>query len=307
MDAEALKFTLERLNQELPALPARIEALATEEESLKAAVDVFLHDLETKQAEAGDLLAKLEASLVDLRQQSREGIAVLEAHADLALDLQGPSLSFEEKLSDAAVEIGKRQLQLASGRASALGEEREARAGLLEAAFATVSNGLGRGGEQISGAAEAGVVQASEVMTSVEAVRGTLADGAEALGREIEAQCATGVRDLEELKKDLASLTAAFAQRAERVEAVLREDLERLAEDAQDRMADLRENLEKAAARVSEALRDLDQELEDADQESQGARKDLVPIFEDLEGRLDSLRHAIEAVRDAANLVGIPF
>lgn len=307
MDAEALKFALTRLNEVLPAVPARLEALAAEEESLRDAVGSFLHDLETKQAEAGDLLAKLEASLVDLRRESREGIAVIEGHDDLTVVLQDPSLSFEDKLSQASAEVGKRQRELASGRVSALGDEREARAGLLEVVFTTVSSRLGSGGDQISGAAEAGVVQASEVMTSVEAARGILAESVEALGREIETQCAAGVRDLEVLKKDLASLEAAFAQRAERVETVLREDLERLAEDAKERTANLRDNLEKAAARVSEALRDLDQELEDANQESQGARKDLVPIFEDLEGRIDSLKHAIESVRHAANLVGIPF
>lgn len=307
MDAEALKLALTSLNEVLPALPAHFEALAAEEESLQDAVDVFLHDLETKQAEAGDLLAKIEASLVDLRRESQEGIAVIEGHEDLAVVLQHPSLSFEEKLSQASVEVGKRQRELASGRVSALGDEREARAGLLEAVFTTVSSRLGSGGEQITGAAEAGRVQASEVMTSVEAARGTLAESVEALGHEIEAQCTAGVRDLEELKKDLTALTAAFAQRAERVEGVLREDLERLAKDAKERTADLRETLEKASARVTEALHDLDQELEDANQESQGARKDLVPLFEDLEDRIDSLKHAIESVRHAAELVGIPF
>lgn len=307
MDAEALKFALTRLNEVLPALPARLQALAAEEASLKEATAVFLHDLETKQAEAGDLLAKLEASLVDLRRESREGVTLLEAHDDLPVVLQDPAWSFEDKLSQSSAEMGKRQLQLGAGRANALGEEREARAGLLEALFATLSGRLASAGEQISGSAEAGIAQASEVATSVEAARDALAESVEAMGHQIETQCTAGVRDLEELRKDLASLTAAFAQRAERVESVLREDLGRLAEDAESRALALRESLEKAADRVAEGLRDLDHELEEASQESQGARKDLVPVFEDLEGRVDSLKHAIESVRSAASLVGIPF
>ncbi len=307
MDAEALKLALARLNEALPTLPARLEALAAEEESLKEATAVFLQDLEAKQAEAGDLLAKIEASLVDLRRESREGVAVLEAHDDLPVVLQDPAWSFEDKLSAATTELGHRQHELVTGRASTLGEEREARAGTLEGLFATLSRRLGLGGERVSGSAETGIRHALEVATSVEAARGAIAESVQTLGHEIDTQCAAGVRDLEELRKDLASLEAAFAQRTERVEIVLREDLARLAEDAEDRMSDLRETLEKAAAQVAEALHELDQELEDADQESQGARRDLVPVFEDLEGRVDSLKHAIESVRDAANLVGIPF
>jgi hypothetical protein len=307
LDAEALKFALERLNEVLPQVPVRIETLAAEEESLRAAVEVFLHDLQTKQVEAVDLLAKLDVGLQDLRRESREGIAVLEGHQDLAVVLQDPAISFEDTLSQAAVEMGEKQLQLASGRVSALGDQREARAGLLEAVFTAASARLSLGGEQIAGAAQAGMVQASEVVTSAETARGALAESVEALGHEIESQRAAGVRDLEELRKDLASLEASFAQRAERVETALRHDLTRLAEDARERTADLRETLEKAAARVTEALHDLDRELEDADQESQGARKDLVPIFEDLEARVDALKQAIESVREAAQVVGIPF
>jgi predicted nucleic acid-binding Zn-ribbon protein len=144
-------------------------------------------------------------------------------------------------------------------------------------------------------------------VTSAEAARGALAESVEALGHEIDTQRAAGVRDLEELRKDLAALEATFAQRTERVEAALRHDLTLLAEDARDRTADLGETLEKAAARVTDALHDLDRELEEADQESQGARRDLVPIFQDLEGRIEALKHAIESVREAANTVGIPF
>ena len=307
MDAEALKFALERLNEVLPRVPVRIETLAAEEESLRAAVEVFLHDLQTKQVEAGNLLAKLDVALQDLRRESREGIAALEGHQDLALVLQDPSVSFEDTLSEAAVEMGQRQLQLASGRVSDLGDEREARAGLLEAVFTAAAARLGSGGEQIAGAAQGGMVQFSEVMSSAEVARGALAESVGALGHEIETQRTAGLRDLEELRKDLAALEASFAQRAERVETVLRHDLTRLAEDAGERTADLRETLEKAAARVSGALHDLDRELEDANLESQGARRDLVPIFQDLEERVEALKHAIESVRDAAQVVGIPF
>lgn len=307
MDVEALKFALERLNEVLPRVPVRIETLAAEEESLRAAVEVFLHDLQTKQVEAGDLLAKLDVALQDLRRESREGIAVLEGHQDLEVALQDPSVSFEDTLAQAAVEVGQRQLQLASGRVSALGDEREARAGLLQAVFTAASARLSSGGEQIAGAAQAGMVQASEVVTSAEAARGALAESVEALGHEIETQRAAGVRDLEELRRDLGSLEASFAQRTERVEAALRQDLTRLSEDATERIADLRETLEKAAARVTGALHELDRELEDANLESQGARKDLVPIFEDLQERVVALKHAVESVREAANVVGIPF
>ncbi len=307
MDAEDLKSTLERLNEILPGLPARVETLAKEELSLRASVDAFLADVDVKKAEAKELLARVEVALGDLRRESGESVAVLEANADLPTLLDEPTLAFEEVLEHTVGPVRHKRQEVATGAVAHLGEHAEARRGLVGTAFTTLHAELGSGHEQMAEAAAVGAQATAQLASVVEAARVALADGVESFGGEIEAHRDAGERDLEELKKDLASLETAFVQRAERVGVVVREDAERLTADVQYRLNDLAETLMKVTERVSSALDELDDDLDEAAELGVGARKDMTPLFEEIEERITSLKHAMESVRDAAHAVGIPF
>lgn len=304
--AGGLYETLAALQDILPLVPDRLRTLVLEEAALKAAAEEFLQSVEERQAEASELFTRIEASLTAMRRQATEQALLLQQYPDFGAVLDQESLAFEEKLLLFLSLFMNKQQAVIDAKKGAM-EKMVGFDSLKESAVSSLKSGLEEAQGRVGEASNL-VLQGSEGLGStVEASRTAVTDEVEKLGAEMEAQRTAGTRDVDQMKRDMEGFEAVFVGRVERLRDLVRDDADRIVTETKIRVDDLRILVWKAVGAVQDSLKDLERKLNEATEESAEARNMLVPMFESLERQLGPLKDAMESVREAAHVVGVPF
>lgn len=307
MDANETRDALRLLTDLLPSVAERMAALLAEESAAREAAEDFLHRCEERQAEAADLLGRVEAVQLDLRAQASAEADRLERWEDPTPDLHDPALAFEEKTALLLAPFARAQERHVALLRDGFNGHREARILSRGQRLSATRLQVEKGGDQLLRASDDTGRGAIALQGVVEASRAALGQDLERLGAELEAQQGTTARDVEEMRRDLEGYDSAFVSRLDRVREVVRQDAETLLDDTRERMGELQDLLEGCIKEVSESLQQLERQEGEATRNAENARMALVPLFDNLEERLPHLRHAIEQVREAAHTVGIAF
>src|SRR5216684_4473568 len=209
IDAETLKETLRALSETLPTLPPRVEALIAEGESLRVAAEEAARELRERQAEAEQVMARVEVALGELR----DGSAARGALMEQGLEALTPALS----ASLAAVPMVGPLVARATGIDLAILKQAPTllRAAQEEAerALASVQEGI-NAGEGALGSALEEVAQAEESFRErLEAAQTGLTERVEVLVQAMEARQGEVLQRLETAGEVFASLEADFQER----------------------------------------------------------------------------------------------
>jgi hypothetical protein len=307
MDANETRDALRLLTDLLPSVAERMAALLAEESGARQAAEDFLHRCEERQAEAADLLGRVEAAQLDLRAQASAEADRLERWEDPTPDLRDPELAFEEKTALLLAPFARAQERHVAVLRDGFNGHREARLLGRGQRLSATRLQMEKGGEQLLRGSDDTGRSAVALQGVVDASRAALGHDLERVGAELEAQQNTTARDVEEMRRDLEGYDSGFVSRLDRVREVMRQEAETMLDDTRERMGELQDLLERCVKDVSDSLRELEKQESEATRTAENARLALVPLFDNLEERLPHLRHAIEQVREAAHTVGIAF
>jgi hypothetical protein len=307
-DADELGQTLDALSTELlPEVPLRLDALLQDAAATRAAVEAFLHGIDARLGEAGELVPRLETVLRGLARVSADETLRLDQDRDLPSLLDDPKLALEETLGH--VTNGLAQRRHSDARSSLQGWEatKDERGQAQQAAVTNTQARFTSSRDRltVSSVTTAQGLQALQHM--VEVTRSALTDEVERFGAVLEAQQNAAARDVDELRKDLEGFEAAIVSRVDRVREAVSKDADEMVETTRERIEELRTLAERSVKQLGAALAELDSKLKQAEDEAEDTREALVDQFHDLQERLAPLRHALEGVREAAHSVGIPL
>lgn len=307
MDANDIRDALRQLTDLLPSVGERMSALMAEEAAAKAAADEFLERAEVRQAEATDLLARLETVQLELRTQAAAEVERLTSWEDPSPLLRDPALAADEQAARHAAPFERAQERHVAVLRDAFNGVREERLLTRGQHVTTMRFGLEKGGDELLAGSDATGRSAHALQEMVDGSRAALVQGIERFTGDLQQQQNATARDVETLRRDLDGHEAALGARLDRLREGVRQETDRLADDTRDRMADLRSAIDDAVREVSRALRALEEQTRRAADDGRAYRESLVPLFENLEERLPHLRQALEGVREAAHHVGIAF
>jgi hypothetical protein len=307
MDANDIRDVLRQLTDLLPSVAERMSALMAEETAARAATDDFLQQAEERQAEALDLLARLETVQLELRAQAAAEVERLTGWEDPSPVLHDPALAFDEKAALHLAPFARAQAGHVAVLRDAFNGNREERLLTRGQHVTTMRFGLEKGGDELLGGSDAAGRGAQALHELVEGARGALGHEIERFAGDLQAQQNSSARDVEAIRRDLDGHEAALGARLDRLREGVQEETDRLSADAAERMTDLRAAIDDAVREVGEALGTLEEQTRRAGDEGRSHREAIVPLFGHLEERLPHLRQALEGVREAAHHVGIAF
>jgi hypothetical protein len=307
MDANDIRDALRQLTDLMPSVAERMSSLLAEEAAAKAAADEFLQRAEERQAEASDLLARLETVQLELRTQAAAEVERLTGWEDPSPVLHDPALAFDEKAALHRAPFSRAQAGHAAVLRDTFNGNREERLLTRGQHVTAMRFGLEKGGDELLAGSEAAGQGARALHELVEGSRGALGHEIERFAGDLQAQQNATARDVEGMRRDLDGYEAALGARLDRLREGVQQETDRLSTDAGERMADLRTAIDDAVREVGEALRALEEQTRRAGDEGRAHREAIVPLFTNLEERLPHLRQALEGVREAAHHVGIAF
>jgi hypothetical protein len=307
MEPNQTRDALRLLSDLLPSVAERMAALLAEESAARQAAEEFLQRCEDRQAEASDLMARVEAVQLDLRVQASTEAERLDRWEDPTPDLHDPALAFDEKAAVFLAPFARAQAQHVAVLRDGFNGHREERIMNRGQRMSATRFQLERGGDGLARAWENAGRGAAELQGVVEVSRATLGQDLERLGADLEAQQSTTARDVEEMRRDLEGHDSVFVSRLERVREVIKQDTESLADDTRERMSDLQELLRRCIGDLAKALHELEEQTAEGSREGENGRQSLVPLLDNLEERIPHLKHALDQVREAAHSVGIAF
>lgn len=305
-DVTGFKQALAELSELLPRVPGMLAGLMEAQAALVDAAEQFAETVEARQAEAADLFPRLEVALAGNSREAAEGTAQIEKHREVANDLADPALAFEERLSPFLLPFLDRQQRLVQTKMEALGRHQQ-HAATLDVSRQSLRDGLTGGRRHVADSVEGSLTTGQGLQGTVDAARGTVSGDVEKLGYEIDTQHTTQASEVEGLRRDVEAYEAGFVDRIERVREAVRQESDNLGESMRERLDDLGAMLSRAMQQLRDSLRELDELTREAAEEGGDGRESLSPHFEDMEQKLAPLKQAIEHVREAANMVGIPF
>jgi hypothetical protein len=305
-DVTGFKQALAELSELLPRVPGALAGLMEAQAALLDAAEQFAETVEARQAEAADLFPRLEVALAGSSREAAEGASQIEQHREVASELADPALGFEEKLNPLLLPFLDRQQRVVQAKMEALGRHHQ-QVATLDVSRQSLRDGLTDGRRNVGGSVEGAFTSAQGLQATVEAARGTVGGDVEKLGSEIDTQHTTQAAEVEGLRRDVDTYEAGFVDRIERIREAVRQESDNMADSMRDRLDDLGALLARAMYQLRDSLRELDELSREAAEEGQDGRQSLQPYFETLEEKLAPLKQAIEHVREAANLVGIPF
>jgi predicted nucleic acid-binding Zn-ribbon protein len=307
MDANDIRDALRQLTDLLPSVAERMAALLAEEAAAKAAADDFLQRAEERQAEASDLLARLETVQQELRTQAAAEVERLTGWEDPSPVLRDPALAFDEKAARHLAPFARAQTRHVGFLRDAFNGNREERLLTRGQHVTTMRFGLEKGGDELLAGSEVAGRGAQTLHELVESARGTLGHEIERFAGDLQAQQNATARDVEALRRDLDGYEAALGARLDRLRGGVQQETDQLSTDTDERITALRSAIDDAVREVGDALQTLEEQTRRAGEEGRAHREAIVPLFEHLEERLPHLRQALEGVREAANHVGIAF
>lgn len=307
----ALKENLEALSTSLPDVPTELEALKAQAERIERAVVDFLNDLGDKDAQATARLDELKHALTAVGHESEGERAQLESQMD----------AFEERveagLDDLADEHGRltQVVDEVGTAAESLRDAVEETSASAKTAEQEAVQELGEL-EAAAGTAEEGLRAAFEAATSeADALRETVEESSDGVKQALTGllQRMREVADQAKHRIDQTSERLAGLQSAH--EAEVPEQRARLTEEQQEIVARLRERVEsELGTRIGESTEAVlgalalmrDQSLQ-ASETCRNAHDTLEAGFEGLREAARPLPPAIEAAKQAAVQVGLPW
>ncbi|MET0551447.1 MAG: hypothetical protein ABW221_00315 [Vicinamibacteria bacterium] len=302
-----IRDALRQLTDLLPSVAERMSALMAEEEAARAASAEFLQRAEERQAEASDLLARLETVQQELRTQAAAEVERLTGWEDPSPVLHDPALAFDEKAALHLAPFARAQAGHVAVLRDTFNGNREERLLTRGQHVTAMRFGLEKGGDELLAGSDLAGRSAQALHELVEAARGALGHEIERFAGDLQAQQNASARDVEGIRRDLDGYEAALGARLDRLREGVQQETDRLASDTRERMTDLKSAIEDAVREVGEALRSLEDQTRRAGDEGRAHREAIVPLFGNLEERLPHLRQALEGVREAAHHVGIAF
>src|SRR5262245_4800431 len=111
MEPNQARDALRLLSDLLPSVAERMAALLAEESAARQAAEEFLQRCEDRQAEAADLMGRVEAVQQDLRAQAASEADRLERWEDPTPDLHDPALAFDEQAAAFLAPFARAQAQ----------------------------------------------------------------------------------------------------------------------------------------------------------------------------------------------------
>lgn len=306
-----LKENLEALSKSLPDVPGELEALKTQAERVEREMVDFLNEVGEKDAQASDRLDELKRALSALGHDSEGERAQLESQMD----------GFEERLEHGLSELRDDQGRLtqvvedAGTAAEGLKDLVDETSALVRASHQEAVQELG----ELDAAARA----AEEGMSAAFEVAASEADALREAVEESSDRVKQALRGLLQRMRDIADQAKhRIDQTSERLEglkaaheAEVPEQRSRLIEEQQEIVSHLRERIEgELRARIDEsaeavlgALSSMRDEGLQAAETCKNAQDTLEAGFEALREAARPLPQAIDAAKQAAVQVGLPW
>jgi hypothetical protein len=304
IDSETLKETLRALSETLPTLPARVEALIADGESVRVAAEEAARELRERRAEADQVMARVEAALSELRDGSAARGALMEQGLEAltpALNTSLAAVPMVGPLVAQATAIDLATLKQAPTHLRAAQDE-------AERALASVQEGINAGEGALSAALEE-VAQAEESFRlRLEAAQTGLTERVESLVQAMETRQVEALQRMETAGEVFAGLEADFQERLTAVnERIVQARMSQLLDATRDRAAELQQQVEAALSEITDTLKELSLGVRRTRDDSAQGREAILPLFAELQRRLEPLKRAVQSVKEAAEEVGVPL
>jgi chromosome segregation ATPase len=307
----SLSETLPILDEAVPALPAKLEDVAKDADAFHQAAGEAVVALKGRREEAETLVAQVREALEALREQAQED---------------------EKRVGDAARSLDEtaneqlHELEQATGRVTAEGEESRTALGTLEAQLETGTQRTAAAHEEARAALEAFGETARNRQPDLEAAADAMTQAARtaqqavADGQTLADQAVNAVKDA--MQTLLAEAQARLA-RTHRYLEELRDEQQRAVSHALTQLEGERERIgrdvsEGIHSAVPQALEDeldavvstlaeVGREVVELESETEPRREELARLASEVEERIGPLQLGAQQVRGAADRLGIEW
>ena len=307
----SLEETLPILDEAVPALPDKVEAVANESQAFEAAAREALADFEQRRAQAKALFEQVRHALEDFEAQAnheRQGVEqvaqALPAAAEKtrqAADSGAQELKTAGQAADAALAALTTRLGQGSDRTRAAHDE-------ARQALDTMDAHVGTSRTELERAVDAMVDDVESARQAVAEEQVKVAEGAGALKDALERLLGEFRTRLGETKTRLDGLRNEQETAVQVALSELTQGREQLAQALSGRLqADTRDGLDRELEVVEGALTAMGQQVVTFQAECLARRERLEAPFEAVSDLLAPLRAGVEQVREAASQVGIEW
>ena len=307
----SLHETLPILESAVPAIVPKIEGVTQDGDAFQQAVRDLVENVEEKEEQARELLARVQAALTALHDGSET------MGRELGQSLEGAEAAVEDALEALAQGRGELRaaLQSAGDAMDDLKTHVQDGGGRMEGAqqeagqaLDQLGQGIETGRGELDGAVEAVEAAAEQVEQTLAQGRTTLTEAAAELGatlssllddvrEKIAAAQARVTADGETHREPLTAIVDATLSRSQ---AIFRTTRERV-------QAEIREALTGTMAEVKTGLGLLAEGVAQAEEECRAAHEELEDRFTELLARIPTLQVGVDQVRQAARTAGVAW
>ncbi len=308
-DVAELRATLERLQRLLPLVPPRFGTLAKHAGEIKQKASALLESITQADAQAEAFLGQIDLTIRQLADDSVKNREALAAGFDqlaqglLELDAVDKTRDVLEQSADAASAV----MESLTGRLDDGVEAMERTADGIRAALDELRQESERDRRVLSAALEASA-QAAETL------RQAVTNGERDVSSAIE-ELSWTVRGLQTQAEErvpaclsaTATLRQTFTSRIDgAMQSLLEEPADALIRETKEKLAgQLQEHIDAAVGDVTRALAALAQTANGAEEGARASRERVQPLFDRLQGSVEPITTAVDAIQDAAITVGI--
>lgn len=309
----AIHDVMNELNDLLPTLPPRVAAVLGGAEEVTKLADEVLKDFEETDQDADQLFDKIKLAMDELDKEAENHLQTLQAAID---DLENTALEpMEKELEAARTEIQEsvQNVETAMSNLRQLIEQEikeveqgaeEFKAG-MEQVGATIESGRAR----LTAALAAAKDEADNLQEMLNTSKATLNQEVANLGSKMQSLQEEASEKLNEtlglVGEAQQTLAAGLDDIVNNVITTTVEDM--LSQTRAKVSEELKALLESAMGNVKNTLDNLAENIFDSKNGQTGAREMLEPLFNQLEGTIEPIESVINAVKDAASLVGMDF
>ena len=308
-DGAELRTTLEKLQQVLPLVTPRLDSLAKQAGEIEQRASALLGDMERADTQVQALLREIEIASRQLIDDAggRRAAIVAEvdelAHAVLDLDVVEKSRDVLEQSAEAARAV----MESLESRVDLGIEAVEQGSDGLHAALGGLKQETEEGGQALTSALGAAADAAAALREAIDAGRRSVFSTIDGMASEIAEVQQQAAHRIESGLSAADVIGRAFASRLDEAmnglvggpaDALIREMGEKIA-------GELEERLDTAVGEVRKSLGALAKAATGARNGSAAGREKLKPLFDRVEGFVEPTKTVVDAIRDAADTVGI--
>jgi chromosome segregation ATPase len=310
-DISALKHTMESLQDILPTIPDKVQGVVTQGDEAKKDADELLHHFEDKQKAAEDLFGELKEALDTLKAESER----LKQELDGETDAVGSGIDALKAVEEARDTL-KQGVEQAGSVMEAFqqklneGIEAAHQAGdAFKAALDDVKTKTEESRQELDDALDSAGDAAEELQTKVEECKNGLSDTIDALSSQLAQAQSDAAAKIGEFLSAANTLRETFEGEVdEMVNEVIKDKANEIVDAMAEKISDeLKKLVDDAVEEITDALKGMTDKVTEAKDGSGEARQLLEPLFDKVEAFMEPIKTVIDAVKDAAGIVGIDF